>query len=337
MTTKLAIKTAIAAVLAWFIPHSLNWNYSIYAVIASIIVMGLTSGSTLKLSMQRIAGTIIGGLTGIICSLLLGTNAWSLGIGVFLGVFISSWFKFKEAAKLSGYVAALIVLTHGQQPWLYGWGRFLETLFGVGVALTVNRCLWRSQASQELRRCLSQILANLGYLYQEICECYFTEQCDDKKVNKLKAKMIVLMPESRELWKDVKQGQLHESPELSINNEWEFLVRRIWEHILMMDHSSLAKRKYNDTFWLKLKPELEQLRAETQTAFVQLSDSLVIPDRPQDLTGLDTALTTATRQLDKLQHTDHTDYEISELLRFFNFFYTLEEVGRKLRRMAEDP
>jgi hypothetical protein len=335
MSTQLAIKTALAAVLAWSIPQLLHWNYSIYAVIASIIVMGLTSGNTFKLSLQRVSGTLIGGLIGSICVLTLGTNPLSLGISVFVGIYLASYLKFKEAAKLSGYVAALIVVTHSQKPWLQGWGRLVETLFGVGVALVVNRYLWRSPADHELQRCITQILATLEQLYAQITECYWTEQNDEQAVNALKSRMVSLMPESRELWKEVKQSTLDGPPEISINPSWEFLIRRVWEHVLMMEHSALVKRKHQDTFWKQLEPELRQLSVVTIEAFQKLRSALQTSTSQPDISELEPVLNTATAKLDQLQQFDHAEYPISELLRFFNFFYTLEEVSRKLLRMAD--
>lgn len=104
----MALKIAVAATISGVIAQWLQWEYPFYAVIAAIIVMGSTSGSTLSLSIGRIIGTIIGAVAGAVFSLTLGSNPWSLGISVFLTIFLSSVWKLNEAAKLAGYVSAIV-------------------------------------------------------------------------------------------------------------------------------------------------------------------------------------------------------------------------------------
>lgn len=127
MLGKMALKMALASAISLVIAQWLQWEYPFYAVIAAIIVMSSTHGSTLTLGIQRLIGTVIGAIGGAIFSVTLGNNPWSLGISVFLTIFLASYWKFNEAAKLAGYVSAIVILTHNQSPWLYAWGRFLES------------------------------------------------------------------------------------------------------------------------------------------------------------------------------------------------------------------
>jgi hypothetical protein len=41
------------------------------------------------------------------------------------------------------------------------------------------------------------------------------------------------------------------------------------------------------------------------------------------------------QQINQVHKQDQSDSPIDELMRFFTFFYTMEEVGRKLLRMAK--
>ncbi|MEH1937225.1 MAG: hypothetical protein V7L14_26675 [Nostoc sp.] len=49
---------------------------------------------------------------------------------------------------------------------------------------------------------------------------------------------------------------------------------------------------------------------------------------------MEVALTNAIEQLNRLEEIKQQDYPMDEILRFFTFFYTMEEVGRKLQKMA---
>lgn len=332
LQSRMAFKIAIASAVSLVIAQRLQWDYPFYAVIAAIIVMSSTQGSTLKLGMQRLIGTAIGAIAGVAFVILLGSNFWSLGICVLITIFLTSAWKFQEAAKLAGYVSAIVILSHSQLPWLYAWHRFLETLLGIGVALLVNNFIFPARAGQELRRCLSQTLINLDQFYSLVINCAFTGTYDRPRVDALKLSIITSLRTGRELWQEVKQGQTNEPLETQINEAWEFLIRRVWEHILTMEHTVLAKQQ--DTFWQLLSVQIVELAQETQNAMLTLAMAVKSTRSQISLPEIEIALNHATEKLNQLSALHQVDQEIDELLRFFTFFYTMEEVGRKLQRMA---
>ena len=329
---KMALKTAIAASLAYIIAQALHWEYPFYAVIAAIIVMGSTAGSTLTLSVQRLIGTAIGAIGGALIATLFGSNPLSLAGSVFLTIFLSSVWKFNEAVKLSGYISAIVILNYHHSPWLYAWGRALETLLGIGSALLVNQFLFPSHADGELRRCLAETLVSLEQFYQLVMTGALTGEYDRPTVNALKLTIISSLQKSRELWKEVHQGQAGVPREMQVNETWEFLVHRLWEHILTMEHTILARQ--NDVFWQRLSPYLTQLSQETTIALLSLATAVKTHKTHLPLPKLEVGLSQATEQVQQLQSIGQTEYPIDELLRFFTFFYTMEEVGRKLQRLA---
>ncbi|AFY31867.1 aromatic acid exporter family protein [Calothrix sp. PCC 7507] len=329
---KMALKTAIASAISFAIAQALRSEYPFYAVIAAIIVMASTHGSTLKLGMQRLIGTAIGAISGAIFVITLGSNVWSLGVCVSITIFLTSYWQFNEAAKLAGYVSAIVILAHNQSPWLYAWGRFLETLLGIGVALLVNNLFFPASAGSELRRCLSQTLVNLEQFYGLVVEGALTGTYDRPTVDVLKTSIISSLIKGQELWKEVRQGRTNEPPETRVNEAWEFLIRRIWEHILTMEHTILAREQ--DTFWQILSPQITNLAQETQSTMLGLATAVKSQESYVSLPDIEIALTNATERLNRLPEIKGENDPIDELLRFFTFFYTMEEVGRKLQRMA---
>ncbi|MBH8573926.1 FUSC family protein [Nostocaceae cyanobacterium CENA369] len=330
---KMAFKIAIASAISLVIAQGLQWEYPFYAVIAAIIVMSSTHGSTLKLGIQRLIGTAIGAVTGAIFAIALGSNFLSLGVSVFLTIFIASSGKFNEAAKLAGYISAIVILSHSQSPWLYAWQRFLETLLGIVVALLANNLIFPARAGTELRRYLSQILVNLEQFYGLVVYCAFTGNYDRPRVDALKLSIIASLRTERELWQEVKKGQTNEPIETRVNEAWEFLIRRIWEHILTMEHTVLTKQQ--DTFWQILSVQIIQLAQETQNAMLTLATAVKSRQSCLSLTEMEVAIANATQELTRLPQIQQAEYSMDELLRFFTFFYTMQEVGRKLQRMAE--
>jgi uncharacterized membrane protein YccC len=332
LLAKMAFKMAIASAISQEIARALCWEYPFYAAIAAIIIMSSTHGSTLKLGIQRIIGTVIGAIGGAIFAVALGSNFWSLGLSVFLTIFLTSYCKFNEAAKLAGYVSVIVISSHSLSPWLYAWGRFLETLLGISVALLVNNFIFPASAGVELRRNLSQTLTDLEQFYELVVDCAFTGNYDRPRVDELKTSIINSLTKGRSLWQEVKQGKTSEPPEKRVNEAWEFLIHRIWEHILTMEHTVLARKQ--DTFWQILAPQITQMAEETESAMLTLAKAVKSHQPSLFLSRMEVALTNATEQLNRLEEIKQQHYPMDEILRFFTFFYTMEEVGRKLQKMA---
>ncbi|MEH2399331.1 hypothetical protein [Nostoc sp.] len=57
----------------------------------------------------------------------------------------------------------------------------------------------------------------------------------------MKISIISSLSKRRSLWQEVKQGQTNEPLEKRVNEAWEFLIRRIWEHIFTMEHTVLTR------------------------------------------------------------------------------------------------
>jgi Aromatic acid exporter family member 1 len=354
---KTALKVATAATLAYVMAESLRWEYPFYAVIAAIIVTGSTSGSTWSLSIQRIVGTVLGAIVGALFSTALGSTPWALELSIFSAILLSSAWKLNEAAKLVSYVSAIVILNHSQNPWIYAWGRLLETLLGISAALCVSHVLFPAHAGTELRRSLSQVLLELEQLYQLVMQGAFADTYDRTLPNQQKIRIITLLEKNRGLRKEIKQGLAGEPPETIISETWDFLIHRIWEHILTMEHTMIVRQQ--KMLWQMLSPELTQLAQDTSAGMIELAIAVKARHSSAGLPSLEAALNLATDRFNQLQITeqgdrlsyplDHQKNDIvdksldngkkddlmHEILRFSTFFYTMEEVGRKLQRMAD--
>ncbi|TYQ30335.1 FUSC family protein [Pseudanabaena sp. UWO310] len=328
---KTSFKIAVAATLSFILAEWSQLEYPFYAVIAAVIVMSSTSGSTLKLGIQRIIGTFIGVIIGILFTISCGANPYSLGASIFTAMFFCSYWKLNEAAKLAAYVSAIVLLNHDRSPWLYALERFLETFIGIGIALLVNQWLMPSHAAQELRRYLSKALIKLEQFYQLVMNCYQTGTYDRTVANEYKIEIIDLLLKIRELWKEVKQA--HQNELLHIDPAWEFLLRRVWEHVLTMEHIVLVRQPH--PIWQELTLSMQQLACESSAIFHNLAKAVKIHQTDVSVIALESVLTETTDNLQQLQIIREMTSTTDELLRFFTFFYTVEEVGRKLQRMVD--
>ena len=135
---QLSIRGATAAAISFAIALALNLQFPIYAMIASVIVLDLSPAETRKLAVRRIAGTAVGSALGAVLAALLPHGVWTMGLGIFLAMFLTHALGLKEAARIAGYLCAIVLLEHSTNPWIYAVWRSIETLLGIGVALLIS-------------------------------------------------------------------------------------------------------------------------------------------------------------------------------------------------------
>jgi uncharacterized membrane protein YgaE (UPF0421/DUF939 family) len=107
-------------------------------MIAAVIVTDLSPAESRKLAWRRLAGTILGSVLGAVLATALPHGALTIGLGIFLAMFLSHALRFPEAAKVAGYVCAIVLLEHTAQSWVYAFWRFTETVLGIGIALLIS-------------------------------------------------------------------------------------------------------------------------------------------------------------------------------------------------------
>jgi uncharacterized membrane protein YccC len=135
---QLALRAAVAAGLALAIAEALDFRYPLYVMISAVIVTDLKASETRKLALPRVVGTLAGGLLGAAINTALPTNLWTISSGILIAIFVINLISAPAAAKLGGYVCALVMMDHGDSPWSYALFRTVDTLLGVAAAIAVS-------------------------------------------------------------------------------------------------------------------------------------------------------------------------------------------------------
>ena len=133
-----ALHASLAGIGAVAMAQLLGLRYPLYALIAAVLVADSSLEQTVKMGTQRLIGTAVGALLGAGLSVVFGNALWAIGLGIFLTIFSCRRIGLKEAARLSGYVAGLVVMEHSASPWHYALFRFLETALGIVFAFVVG-------------------------------------------------------------------------------------------------------------------------------------------------------------------------------------------------------
>jgi uncharacterized membrane protein YgaE (UPF0421/DUF939 family) len=135
---QLSIRAAVAAGMATAIAQILRLPFPLYAMIAAVIVTELSPSQTRILGMRRLAGTVMGALFGAALSPLLQNAPWAIALSVMAAMLITHLVHLQDAAKMTGYVCAIVLLNYNDHPWSYALYRLMETALGIGVAVLVS-------------------------------------------------------------------------------------------------------------------------------------------------------------------------------------------------------
>lgn len=138
---QVSTRASLAATLAVVVARQGDLEFPLYALIAAIIVTDLSPSRTRQLSLQRLAGTVIGAVVGAVVSIAspaTHSGPLTIAIGVLVAMILSHVFRMTAAAKLAGYVCGIVLLNFNDHPWSYASYRFVETLIGITTAVIVS-------------------------------------------------------------------------------------------------------------------------------------------------------------------------------------------------------
>lgn len=133
------LKTALAVALCILISKLLKLEYPFYVAIAAIISMESSITSSYKAGRNRMAGTLVGALTGLIFASIQPGNALLCGLGTIVLIYVCERFHWNNSISIAGIVfIAIMVNLNGKSPLLYGASRILDTSIGISVAILIN-------------------------------------------------------------------------------------------------------------------------------------------------------------------------------------------------------
>ncbi|WP_113671589.1 FUSC family protein [Vallitalea guaymasensis] len=133
------IKTAISVFICISIFQLLNRPYPFYACIAAVICMKNSIQNSFVVGKNRMIGTTIGGVIGLILSLVFGNYSIVVGLGIVLVIYLCNLCKQSDSIVIACIVfIAIMTNLKGTPSHIYAVNRVIDTFIGIIVSIIVN-------------------------------------------------------------------------------------------------------------------------------------------------------------------------------------------------------
>ncbi|MBV4415335.1 FUSC family protein [Clostridium tyrobutyricum] len=147
------IKTAISVMICMSLSYVFNREYIFYAVIASIIAMQSSVADSFKTGKNRMLGTVMGAVFGMIFAFISPGNIIFCGIGVIFIIYICDYLGWKKSVVISCIVfLGIMINLNGRSPVIYSMNRIIDTFIGIGVAVIINYFISPPKHGNKLHR-----------------------------------------------------------------------------------------------------------------------------------------------------------------------------------------
>lgn len=275
------IKTSLVVAICLIISKVLDLYYPYYAAIAAIICIQNTVYGSFKVAKNRVLGTIIGSLLGILCVFIFPYNPWISGMGVLVLLYFLKVINLENA-----YIVACIVFlanfVPGQGPSItYSLNRTFDTIIGILIALIVNWLLSPPEYAEDIHNFSNKLIDNLficcgnffihdkeialSTIGSEILQIENLMKNYKLDIRKSKIKIInsdklnLLIQDSNELYNHL--GIINELNKLgyscTLNAENADYIRELYNHKLPF--YKYEKTPYNEAFNYHVKELLKYL------------------------------------------------------------------------------
>ncbi len=164
----LALKTAMAAGLCYWLAKLAGLQDGYWGSISAIIVMQSNVGSTVTASRDRLIGTLIGAAFGAVFS-FLGEGLWPYLLAVIAAMVTCSLLGLKNSSRLAAVTVTILMLVHRTgSNWTLPLHRVLEVLLGIVVALVISTVVLPDRAKVRLRDGLAQEFLLMGSVFEAV-------------------------------------------------------------------------------------------------------------------------------------------------------------------------
>ncbi|MFO1445999.1 FUSC family protein [Bacillus sp. Bva_UNVM-123] len=136
--SELIWKIAIGTALSWELAKLFGSEHPYLAPISVILCQQSTNSKTVKISIQRVTGTVIGIFITVLVASFIPVNGGTLGLIILFGCFITKFLKFDKVVVHQVALTILFVFALGHKEKHYAMDRMIDTLIGVAIVAIIQ-------------------------------------------------------------------------------------------------------------------------------------------------------------------------------------------------------
>ena len=187
------LRVSIVGMVDVAVMRAIHINHGFWLPMTSIILLQPYSAGTTRKSVQRVTGTVLGGILAAILAAAIPSQAWMIPLITLLAALTVATFAV-DYAIYSFFLTPTFVLLSLPHPhdWRYAGVRIGTTLVGALIAIAAMRLLWPERAEKELSRLLRRGAA-ADAAYVRALQRFWEAAASDKR----RAERQILAPARR--------------------------------------------------------------------------------------------------------------------------------------------
>lgn len=149
--TPLIWKLAIGSALSWEVAKLFGSEYPYLAPISVILCVQSTLGRTFRISIHRIAGTLIGIIVTVLIASHVKITGGNLGLLILVGCYSAKWLKLDKKVIHQVALTILFVFALEHKMKHYAMDRIKDTLIGIIITVLIQ-VAWSSLLSRKKQK-----------------------------------------------------------------------------------------------------------------------------------------------------------------------------------------
>lgn len=136
------VKTGIAVVMSIIIARAFHRSEAFFVATAALLTMQSTVRKGVKVGKDRVLGTIVGAIIGVIMTMIDPGNLILIFIGIVVLISILNVLQWQEAISIACVVFCSITFNlEGKDTITYAVSRIIDTTIGILISLTINHTI----------------------------------------------------------------------------------------------------------------------------------------------------------------------------------------------------
>ncbi len=320
-----SIKVTLACILAYTCAELLGLEYSLWAPLATLMVMQIHMSSSLEMSLLRLFGTLFGALLGLTFSIIMPHTLEGRIMGIAIVVPICAFMELWEERFKSAGVTAVFVLLLGYEQddgiFLFALNRVFEMAIGSVSALLVSGLLWPASAAGEVQKAARMHFTQTADLISRLTQDIL--QGERKVSHRAMFRLLNKISNNTQRFYKVRNYEL-----AHIYREYPLLPHavRLLDELRM--YISTMMDALETEGGIELSEEVGKIIAEVSEALTAtlrwMADPSQEPPRPLQALVEDRAIRFATAREEGLFRA----YEAEEIIGLFSFYHGLTHTAQ---------